>query len=280
MRCRECAAEVAVTARVCSGCGAPIVGQPTGVGAVIRYLRESYEGTNVGGVVVICASALVGIFFILVSVGLYVDNRDLAAHGVRIQGQVVWADADGSDEVVFTVDGTDYEVPDPEVGDRLAGDAVTVVYDPRDPSNSNLEDDSDAWHVDWVFLGVGLLFLAMPAMPVVVGVFEADGPVGRRLVAVRLARRQPETLSKVAGQAPRSRLCRVFAMLSCGASLVLGGYAGIACGFFAAALALAAAVVFVIFDSISALLSLSFFDADIVESLSWPSRCVVWALGR
>jgi DivIVA domain-containing protein len=27
MRCRECAAEVAVTARVCSGCGAPIVGQ-------------------------------------------------------------------------------------------------------------------------------------------------------------------------------------------------------------------------------------------------------------
>jgi DivIVA domain-containing protein len=28
MRCRECTAEVAVTARVCSGCGAPIVGQP------------------------------------------------------------------------------------------------------------------------------------------------------------------------------------------------------------------------------------------------------------
>ena len=28
MRCRECAAEVAVTARVCSACGAPIVGQP------------------------------------------------------------------------------------------------------------------------------------------------------------------------------------------------------------------------------------------------------------
>jgi hypothetical protein len=28
MRCRECGAEVAVTARVCSGCGAPIVGQP------------------------------------------------------------------------------------------------------------------------------------------------------------------------------------------------------------------------------------------------------------
>ena len=27
MRCRECAAEVAVTARVCSGCGAPNVGQ-------------------------------------------------------------------------------------------------------------------------------------------------------------------------------------------------------------------------------------------------------------
>ena len=28
MRCRECAAEVAVTARACSRCGAPIVGQP------------------------------------------------------------------------------------------------------------------------------------------------------------------------------------------------------------------------------------------------------------
>ena len=28
MRCRECGAEVAVTARACSGCGAPIVGQP------------------------------------------------------------------------------------------------------------------------------------------------------------------------------------------------------------------------------------------------------------
>jgi hypothetical protein len=28
MRCRECAAEVAVTARVCSRCGAPILGQP------------------------------------------------------------------------------------------------------------------------------------------------------------------------------------------------------------------------------------------------------------
>ena len=27
MRCRECAAEVAVTARACSRCGAPIVGQ-------------------------------------------------------------------------------------------------------------------------------------------------------------------------------------------------------------------------------------------------------------
>ena len=29
MGCRECAAEVAATARVCSRCGAPIVGQPT-----------------------------------------------------------------------------------------------------------------------------------------------------------------------------------------------------------------------------------------------------------
>jgi hypothetical protein len=28
MRCRECAAEVAAAARVCSRCGAPIAGQP------------------------------------------------------------------------------------------------------------------------------------------------------------------------------------------------------------------------------------------------------------
>ena len=31
MRCRECAAKVAATARVCSRCGAPIVGQPPAV---------------------------------------------------------------------------------------------------------------------------------------------------------------------------------------------------------------------------------------------------------
>src|SRR5215218_2738481 len=31
MRCRECAAKVAVTAQVCPRCGAPIVGQPPAV---------------------------------------------------------------------------------------------------------------------------------------------------------------------------------------------------------------------------------------------------------
>jgi DivIVA domain-containing protein len=265
MRCGECAAKVAVTARVCSRCGVPIVGQPTVVGAVIRHLRESYEGTNVAGAVLMCASALVGIFFIVVSVWLYVDNRDLAAHGVRIQGQVVDANADGSDEVVYTVDGTDYEVPGPEVGDRLPGDAVTVVYDPRDPSNSNLEDDSVS---RWIFLGVGLFFLGWPAMPVVAGVFEADGPVRRRLVRVRPARRQPETPPKVAGQAPREPFVPGSGdKLPAELRLVLGGYAGIACGLFAAALALAAAVVFVIFDADIRSAVFEFFDADIVESL-------------
>ena len=162
MRCRECAAEVAVTDRVCSRCGAPIIGQPTVVGAVIRHLRESYKGANVAGVVLGCASALVGIYFILGSVWLYVDNRDLAVHGVRTQGQVVDADADGSDLVVYTVGGTDYEVPEPEVGDRLPGDAVTVVYDPRDPANSNLEDDSVTWHSHWFFLGFGHFYWGGP----------------------------------------------------------------------------------------------------------------------
>jgi DivIVA domain-containing protein len=269
MRCRECAAEVAVTGRVCSRCEAPIVGQPTVVGAVIRHLRESYEGTNVAGVVLLCASALVGIFFILGSVGLYVANRDLAAHGVRTQGQVVYADADGSDEVDYTVDGTDYQVPAPEVGDRLPGDAVTVVYDPRDPATSNLEDDSVAWHLHWILLGVGLFFLAIPTVPVVAGVFEADGPVGRRLPRARPARRQPETpptppgdtvvgaVSDAAGTAVRARVAeqaprepyvpgsgdKVPAELR----LVLDGYAGIACGWFAGGLACAVAAVFLFF---------------------------------
>jgi DivIVA domain-containing protein len=147
------------------------------------------KGTNVAGVVLLCASALVGIFFIVVSVGLYVENRDLAAHGVRTQGEVVWADAEISDLVFYTVGGTDYEVPGAEVGDRLPGEGVTVVYDPRDPAISNLEDDWVAWHLHWVLLGVGLFSLAIPAVPVVAGVFEADGPVGRRLARARRARR-------------------------------------------------------------------------------------------
>ena len=98
----------------------------------------------------------VRIWLIVGAAAVYDGNRDLAAHGVRTQGEVVWADADGSDGVVYTVGGTDYEVPAPEVGDRLPGEAVTVVYDPRDPANSNLEDDSFAWHFHWILLGLGL----------------------------------------------------------------------------------------------------------------------------
>jgi Protein of unknown function (DUF3592) len=268
MTCRECAAEVAVTARVCPRCAAPIVGQPPVVGAVIRHIRESYEGTNVAGVVLMCASALFGIFFIVGSVSVYVGNRDLAAHGVRTQGQVVYADADGSDEVVYTVDGTDYQVPEPEIGDRLPGDAVTVVYDPRDPSNSNLEDDSAAWHLHWVLLGIGLFFLGWPAMPVVVGVFEADGPVGRRLARARPARCQPEKPPKVTGQAtPEPFVPGSGDKRPAELRLVLGGSAGIACGWSAGALACAAAVVLVVFDADIRSAVFEFFDADIVLSL-------------
>ena len=187
------------------------------------------------------------------------------ASRVRSSGH---ADADGSDEVVYTVDGTDYQVPDPEVGDRLPGDAVTVVYDPRDPSNSNLEDDSAAWHLHWVFLGVGLFFLGWPAMPVVAGVFEADGPVGRRLARVRPARRQPETPPTVAGQAPPEPFVPGSGdKLPAELRLVLAGYAGIACGLFAGALACAAAVVFVFFDADLRSAVFEFFDVDIVLSL-------------
>ena len=266
MRCRECAAEVAVTARVCSGCGAPIVGQPpavadtvvadtvvadTVVGAATRRQREGYKGTNVAGVVLLCAFALVGIFFIVVSVGVYVLNRDLAAHGVRTQGEVVWADAEGTDLVFYTVGGTDYEVPGPEVGDRLPGEAVTVVYDPRDPANSNLEDDSFAWHSHWVLLGLGL-FVAIPALPVVAGVFEADGPVGRRLARARRARRQLGTPPTPPGPSDREPLPARQALpepylpgsgerVPAELRLVLAGYAGIGGGLFAGALACAAA---------------------------------------
>jgi DivIVA domain-containing protein len=48
MRCRECAAEVAVTARVCSGCGAPIVGQPSVVADAV--VAETVIDTMVGTV--------------------------------------------------------------------------------------------------------------------------------------------------------------------------------------------------------------------------------------
>jgi hypothetical protein len=272
MRCRECAAKVAVTARVCSRCGAPIVGQPTVVGAVIRHITESYEGTNVAGVVLMCASALVGIFFIVGSVGVYVGNRDLAVHGVRTQGQVVEADAVGSDEVVYTLGGTVYElpvggmvyeVPGAEVGDRLPGDPVTVVYDPGDPANSNVEDDWVAWHLHWILLGLGLFFLAIPTVPVVAGVFEADGRVGRRLARARPARRQlgtPPTPpgdtvvgavsdgagkgvpAGVAGQAlPEPFVAGSGARVPAQLRLVLAGFIGIACGLFAGALACATA---------------------------------------
>ena len=227
----------------------------TVVGAATRRLREGYEGTNVGGVVLVCASALVGIFMIVCSAGLYVNNRDLAAHGVRTQGQVVEADASGSDMVVYTVGGTDYQVPAPEVGDRLPGEAVTVVYDPRDPAISNLEDDWRAWTSHWVFLGFGLFLLGWPAMPVVAGVFEADGPVVRRLARARPARRQPGTPPTPPGpsdrEPPPARQAlpepyvpgsgdRVPAELR----LVLAGYVGIACGLFATALACATAFAF------------------------------------
>ncbi len=287
-----------MTARLCSGCGAPIVGQPpvvadtvvadtvvadTVVGAATRRLREGDEGTNVAGVVLVCASALVGIFFILGSVSLYVLNRDLAVHGVRTQGQVVEADASGSDEVVYTVGGTVYEVSGPEVGDRLPGDAVTVVYDPRDPSISNLEGDWRAWHSHWVLLGFGLFLLGWPAMPVVAGVFEADGPVGRRLARARPARRQLGTPPAPPGpsdrepppgrQAPPEPYVpgsgeRVPAELR----LVLAGYVGIAGGLFATALACAAAAVLVFFLDLS---DLDIADDDtIVQLLLALSVCI------
>jgi DivIVA domain-containing protein len=47
MRCRECAAEVALTARVCSGCGAPIVGQPPVVADTVVAAISDAAGTAV-----------------------------------------------------------------------------------------------------------------------------------------------------------------------------------------------------------------------------------------
>jgi DivIVA domain-containing protein len=273
MRCRECAAEVAVTAQVCPRCGAPIIGQPpvvaetvvadTVVPAVTRRPKEGHKGGKVAWVVMVCTAALLGIWLIIGSVALYVGNRDLAAHGVRTQGQVVETYADGSDEVVYTVGGTDYEVPGADVGDRLPGDAATVVYDPGDPANSNLEDDWVAWHLHWILLGVGLFVLGAPAIPVVTGIFEPDGRVGRRLARARPARRQlgtPPTPpgdtvvgavsdaagkgvpAGVAGQAlPEPYVPGSGDSLPAELRLVLAGFIGIACGLFAGALACATA---------------------------------------
>jgi hypothetical protein len=132
---------------------------------------------------------------------------------------------------------------------------VTVVYDPRDPANSNLEDDSFAWHFHWILLGLGLFVMAIPALPVVAGIFEADGPVGRRLARARPARRQLGTPPTPPGpsdreppparQAPPEPYVpgsgdRVPAELR----LVLVGYVGVAGGLFVGALACAAAAVF------------------------------------
>ena len=71
----------------------------TVVGAVTHRPREGHEGWNVAGVVLACASAVVGIFFIVGAVALIDNDRDLAAHGMRTQGQVVEANADGWDKV-------------------------------------------------------------------------------------------------------------------------------------------------------------------------------------
>ncbi len=147
---------------------------------------------------------------------------------------------------------------------------MTVVYDPRDPAISNLEDDSAAWHSHWFLLGLGLFFLAIPTVPVVVGVFEADGPVGRRLARARRARRQPGTPPTPSGPSDREPLParqappepyvpgsgdRVPAELR----LVLAGYVGIASGLFATALACAAAAVFFFFVDLN--------DVDIADTI-------------
>jgi DivIVA domain-containing protein len=239
---------------------ADTVGDPVD-GAVTRRPREGHEGWNVAGVVLACASALVGIFFIGGAVALIDNDRDLAAHGVRTQGQVVEANADGWDKVVYTVGGTDYEVPeDPDVGDRLPGDSVTVVYDPRDPANSNLEDDSVTRHGHWFILGFGLFLLGWPAWLVVAGVFEPDGPVGRRLARARPARRHPGPPPTPPGpsdrEPPPARQARPEPYVPGSGErvpaelrLLLAGYVGIAGGLFATALACAAAAVFVFFDA-------------------------------
>jgi hypothetical protein len=125
-----------------------------------------------------------------------------------------------------------------------------------------------AWHLHWILLGAGLFFLAIPTVPVVAGVFDADGPVGRRLARARPDRRLPETRPKVAEQAlPDPYVPGSGDKFPAELRLVLGGYAGIACGWSAGALACAAAVVFVIFDADIRSAVFEFFDADIVLSL-------------
>ena len=49
MRCRECAAEVAVTARVCLRCGAPIVAQPPVVADMVFGAVSDAAVSDAGG---------------------------------------------------------------------------------------------------------------------------------------------------------------------------------------------------------------------------------------
>jgi hypothetical protein len=59
MRCRECAARVAATARVCSRCGAPIVGQPLVVADPV--VAETVTDTIVGTVTDAAGQAVAGV---------------------------------------------------------------------------------------------------------------------------------------------------------------------------------------------------------------------------
>ena len=126
---------------------------------------------------------------------------------------------------------------------------MTVVYDPRDPANSNLEDDSVAWHFALGPPRVGAVFSGDPRDACRRGGLRSRR-TGRPQAGEGASRPTPtgDAAPSAAGQAlPEPYVPGSGDRLPAELRLVLAGYVGIACGLFAGALACAAAAVFFFF---------------------------------
>jgi hypothetical protein len=92
MRCRECAAEVAVTARVCSRCGAPIVGQPP---VVADTVVAAISDEKVSGATLVDWAAWAASTTFSAGLGFGYDEREVdvfrsAVRDTFLGGAVFW----------------------------------------------------------------------------------------------------------------------------------------------------------------------------------------------